>query len=300
MNPGSAVYTNVKNCCSQIYFTINNINYMGSGWFYTLSDADLANSFFVTAAHCAIMVSGPTYYKMTAGFIENPLTKKWHTIDVNNIYVDGVADIAVIKTGINFTDNSAYCLKLAANPLLAGDMCYIVGNPAGIDEDSICVGTVRDPTYCEPSGLQITESIHVSCPVIGGSSGSPILNTTGEVIGIYTFALLSYECFGGGSNLSVLRKSLGVLTTTLANYRSKRYLGLRWAIPNPFAGKLYYTSPDFKREGVLIKAVDTKSPFYGTLGVGDLLLSATTFVDSTPNPTIVFGELEGQQTPPEF
>ena len=129
---------------------------MGSGWFYTLSDADLANGFFVTAAHCAIMVSGPTYYKMTAGFIENPLTKKWHKIDVNNIYVDGVADIAVINTGINFTDNSAYCLKLAANPLLAGDMCYIVGNPAGIDEDSICVGTVRDPTYCDRLVTSIT------------------------------------------------------------------------------------------------------------------------------------------------
>jgi len=133
------VARNVKNGCCQIFFTINKINYIGSGWFYTAS----SKVFFVTAAHCAIAVSCTTYYKMTKGFIENPMgPKKWQPIDINKIYVDGIADIAVIET--NIPPDPAYCLTLAepSNAPSAGDICYIVGNPGGSDEDSICVGTV--------------------------------------------------------------------------------------------------------------------------------------------------------------
>jgi len=105
------------------------------------------------------------------------------------------------------------------------------------------------------------------------------------------------ECFGGGSNSGVLRKSLGALTTPgnstkLENYRSKRYLGLSWSIPSPFIVQPFYTSTEFDRAGVYIKSVNPASPFYGTLSTGDLLLGAK--INDT---TIVFGECDDQQTP---
>jgi len=296
----NSIVEKVKKCCSQIFFTINGINSVGSGWFYAdpnKGSDDYTKGIFVTAAHCAILVNKGIYYKMTRGFIENPLTKQWYPINPDKVYVDGVGDIAIIRTDINFDNDRDYCLQLAldASQPKSGDICYIVGNPGGIDEDSICFGTVRDPNYCEPSGFQITNSIYISCPGIGGNSGGPILNTDGNVIGIYTFGASGLECFGGGSNLNVLRKSLGVLTSsTFQNYKSKRYLGLAWNIPSPFTARNYYPStvPQFNREGVYINSVSSSSPFFGTLIAGDLLISAIIMGN-----TIKFGNCTDQRTP---
>lgn len=68
-----------------------------------------------------------------------------------------------------------------------GDLCYVVGNPGGLDEDSISGGFIRDANYCEPSGYQITNSMYVNAPGMGGNSGGPIINKNGDVVGIYVW-----------------------------------------------------------------------------------------------------------------
>jgi len=276
-----------KSVC-QITFILNEKVYIGSGFFLFDTETDLSNGYFITAAHCVMSIENGIYYKTTSLYLQNPITNKWKSINVNNIYIDGVADVALIKTDINLENNADYCLKISNDEVNNGDICYVVGNPGGFDEDSISCGFIRDANYCEPGGFQITNSIYVNAPGMGGNSGGPIINKNGDVVGIYTFGLGGYESFGGGSNKEVLKSTLSVLKQKIDN-KTKLYLGLEWSVPNPFFSKKYYSNQnEFDTRGVYIDFVAELSPFNGILSVGDLLLSCT---------TIEFGNKENQRTP---
>ena len=286
------IFTKLQKSCSQICFVLNNSYYVGSGWYYYDNEEDLSKGFFITAAHCVMQIVDNIYYKISSAFIQNRINNCWINVDTKNIYIDGVADIALIKTNIDFTNNSGCCLKLAVKLPSPGDICYVVGNPGGLDEDSISMGCVRDPNYTEPEGVQITNSIYVTCPGVGGNSGGPIVNKFGDVIGIFTFGISNQENLGGGSNVETIRKSLEILKTS-KNNKQKRYLGIDWSIPSPFLIQRYYNSNQAFKTCVYIHNVNSFSPFIGVLGSGDLLLDAT-----LPNSDkIEFGNCDSQKTP---
>lgn len=287
------IINNLLKACCQISFSINNRYYTGSAWFFYDTDDDLKNGYLVTAAHCVMEITNNIYYTASQIYFQNPLNNNWTSVDVNNIYIDGISDVAIIQTNIDFTNSPQYCLKLADNDVYVGDTCCIIGNPGGIDEDSLCLGIVRDPHYCEPSGYQITDSILISAPGMGGNSGGPIINIQGKVIGIYTFGLTGgFECFGGGSNKDVLKKTLNVLKSN-QNNKTKRYLGLDWVIPSPFTIKDFYNQTNFSTNGVYISEVSNDSPFNGILSGGDLLLRCVL----SNEETIEFGNKNSEKTP---
>jgi hypothetical protein len=281
-----------KSVC-QITFIINGGVYIGSGFFLFDTETDLSKGYFITAAHCVMSIENGIYHKTTNLYLQNPINNKWTSIDVNKIYIDGVADIALIKTDIDLTNYSDYCLKISNDEVNNGDICYVVGNPGGFDEDSISSGVVRDANFCDRGGYQITNSIYVNAPGMGGNSGGPIINKNGDVIAIYTFGLGGgYECFGGGSDKGVLKSTLFVLKQEIDN-NTKLYLGLDWSVPNPFFSNRYYSNQnEFDTMGVYIHSVSSLSPFNDVLSEGDLLLSCI-----ITNTTIEFGNKENQRTP---
>lgn len=266
-------FLKLQKSVSQIAFVVNGVNSVGSGWYYASNTDDLPKGYFITAAHCVMEIINNNYYKASSVLIQNPISNKWINIDTNNIYIDGIADVALIVTNIDFTQYPHLCLKLADKVGEVGSDCYVIGNPGGVDEDSISKGIVRDPHYTEPSGYHITDSIHINAPGIGGNSGGPIINNDSNVIGIYTFGLSYHEAFGGGSNRDTLYKTLNTLTTNKDN-KTKLYLGIEWSIPSPFVIQKYYIDKDkFDIKGVYIDYVSVESPFNTILEPGDLLLS---------------------------
>jgi S1-C subfamily serine protease len=283
----------MQNATSQISFMLtgSQSQYVGSGFYYYDTVADLPHGYFVTAAHCVMQITNSVYVKISKAYIQNPITDKWFSVNIADIRIDGVADIALIKTGINFTDYPQYCLKLNTEPVHPGDPCFVVGNPAGIDEDSISSGCVRDPHYCESNGMQITDSVLVNAPGIGGNSGGPIVNVNGDVIGIYTFGRTNTECFGGGSNQSVLSATLPILKT--GDNKQKLYLGLDWYILSAINLNAYYPNQtEFATSGVVVDRVNESSPFYAVIQPTHLLLKCE--INGT---TIEFGNKNNQRTP---
>ena len=72
-----------------------------------------------------------------------------------------------------------------------GDTVYVAGNPKGFLE-----GTFSDGIISAIRGDSTSKRLQMTAPVSSGSSGGPVLNSTGEVIGV------SFATFRDGQNLN--------------------------------------------------------------------------------------------------
>ena len=279
---------------------MNGDSYVGSGFYYYDTIADLSKGYFITAAHCVMTTENGLYAKITEAYMQNPISNQWIPVNTNQIYIDGVADVALIRTDIDFTNYQDYCLQLhSGDPVNSGDPCYVVGNPGDYDEDSFSVGCIRDANYTDPGGYQITNSIFVNAPGISGNSGGPIVNPDGHVIGVFTFGRSGMECYGGGSSYQVLKKTLPILKQNMDN-KTKLYLGMDWYTPSPLLMKYYHSTPAFGTEGVYINVVSDDSPFYDVIQASDLLLGCQLQSGSDAGREMMFGRNQNQLSPGEL
>lgn len=291
----SDVFNKVSKACKTINIEGSG---SGSGCFISFDQNDLQYGLFLTAAHCV-------YPSINTVYVTNPITNKWKRISVDytentgNVFYDGVADIAIIKTNINFSRNPEYCLKLSNKNPRIGDMCYICGDPLGLDTMSFSEGIIRDNHYSDYEGAQAVDSLLTTASSFTGNSGSPILNTDGDIIGIFTFTKIvntfgfisQAGTIGGGSNLDVLNKSLPILRTFKSN-KNKKYLGLKWEVARSSLLYNIYNLEEFDNKGVRITNISSESPFFNKLKIGDILLST-----SYNNKNVDFGVLLEQRTP---
>lgn len=249
--------SNIENACSSIYTKNGSIIFVGSGCFFTMGD-DLFKGYFLTAAHCVLKSN--SYTKMDELYITNPINNTWHKINPDSIYLDGVADIALIQTNIDFTTHAHFCLQLSTVEASAGNTCYVCGNPGGLDTDSISKGIVRDGHHTLWSGSYVPDAIYIDTAGIGGNSGSPILNISGKIIGLFLFGISGSETLNGGANLDTLRRSLQVLRSGIDNRLKKLYLGLNWEVPNAFITQRYYNdTTGFPKQGLRITGIDSNT-----------------------------------------
>jgi tetratricopeptide (TPR) repeat protein len=65
----------------------------------------------------------------------------------------------------------------------AGERVYVIGNPLGFDY------TISDGLISSFRNILETQWIQISAPISKGSSGSPVINFNGKVIGIVTFMM---------------------------------------------------------------------------------------------------------------
>jgi tetratricopeptide (TPR) repeat protein len=117
-----------------------------------------------------------------------------HVVRAGNVFVDLNAvrlPLTVVRVDA-FNDLAllAATAELAAKPLVlsdafpaAGTAIYTIGNPAGL-ERSISTGIVSG--IREFKGRQL---LQISSPISPGSSGGPVFNATGEVVGVAVGAL---------------------------------------------------------------------------------------------------------------
>jgi hypothetical protein len=143
---------------------------LGSGFF-------ISNGIIATNAHVIEGASSGTA----------KLVGDTHTMQIlGTVALDRDADLALLKV-----DSSAPSLVLApsASPA-AGDNVYVVGNPLGL-EGTFSVGIISGVRHIEEDSI-----LQMTAPISPGSSGGPVMDNSGLVIGI------AEATFSNGQNLN--------------------------------------------------------------------------------------------------
>jgi putative serine protease PepD len=109
---------------------------------------------------------------------------------------DPSTDIAVIKVGVAAGELHPVTLGTSKN-VLPGQEVVAIGSPFGL-ADSMTSGIVSaiGRTIQAPNGYSIAGSIQTDAPINHGNSGGPLLDLSGDVIGVNA----QIESGGGGSD----------------------------------------------------------------------------------------------------
>ena len=101
--------------------------------------------------------------------------------------VDQVHDLALIS----ISETSAPSLPVSeVESLVIGDEIYAVGNPQGLE------GTFSQGIVSGLRTVRTSKLLQITAPISPGSSGGPVLNQKGEVVGV------AVATFKGGQNLN--------------------------------------------------------------------------------------------------
>lgn len=125
-----------------------------------------------------LIVTNYHILKGSAGVVVRPVPfpKTGQDVDAYIRFVSQSYDIALLSVGMNRSP-----LGLAPKLPTLGDPIYVMGNPEGL-EGSFSSGLVSATRFTPSPRIQIT------APISPGSSGGPVLNALGQVIGIATSA----------------------------------------------------------------------------------------------------------------
>lgn len=120
------------------------------------------------------------------GYVKQTDSKTKHDI-IGILRADSRHDLAVLSV----PSLSAPPLKLAASgPLAVGDTVFAVGNPQGLE------GTFSQGIVSSLRQIGSENILQITAPISPGSSGGPVLNDRGEVVGV------AVATFKEGQNLN--------------------------------------------------------------------------------------------------
>jgi S1-C subfamily serine protease len=121
----------------------------------------------------------------------------------NVVGTDIYNDLAVLKIIGNLTKPVTPLQLVNSSALEVGDQVIAIGNPFGLD-DAMTTGIVSQKGRLLPDttlGFSIPDVIQTDALIDPGNSCGPLLNVQGQVIGIYTAAIISEK--GGFSEIGL-------------------------------------------------------------------------------------------------
>jgi len=139
---------------------------------------------------------------------------------VQLIAADPASDLALMKVPAH----DLRPLRIGSDLRMeVGDKVYVMGNPLGMS------GTFSDGMVSGRRPLEGVSMLQISAPISPGSSGGPVMNEQGEVIGVATIMVM------GGQNLN-LAVPVRYLNPMMAQRAEPRPFSPAVLVSNPQAG----------------------------------------------------------------
>jgi tetratricopeptide (TPR) repeat protein len=144
------------------------------------SISNIGTGFFINTQGTLV-----TNFHVLAGTYEAEVkTSAGKSYRVKNVLAENKgADLLKLK--VDIPPEEIAWIPLGSRPPEVGERVVVVGSPMGL-EQTVSEGIVSSVRELPPVGTVF----QISAPISPGSSGSPVVNTKGEVIGIATFQLL--------------------------------------------------------------------------------------------------------------
>lgn len=238
----------------------------GNGSFFSTSSGFLIDSIhIVTCCHCVFTMRG-SKERVVKVFVDVPGA---NIVDADIVGADGTADIAVLR--LRAPIRGAVPLKWASSRPERGDQCILLGTPQG-DVQSVSNAYIRDTSFYGTSLLPtVMESILLDGSAIGGNSGGPLLNMSGEVIGILAYG---YNSVSGGTMNGAIPSWIAspIVSWILSNRRNYMFGTLGIKVSPLYIDDALFLDMD-KVQGYMV--LSKSSPIASTLKLseGDILMS---------------------------
>ncbi len=152
------------------------------------------------------------------------------SFDVQKIYRDPNNDLAIIK--INTSNLPTVQLGDSGN-LQVGQFAIAIGTALGEFRSTVTTGVVsgigRNITAGAPfaGSEQLNDIIQTSAAINPGNSGGPLLNSSGQVIGINVATASDAQNIGFALPVNVLKSQLNVFETA-GGFPARAYLGVEY------------------------------------------------------------------------
>lgn len=194
------------------------------------------------------------------------------TIEGKTVWSESSLDLAVVKIE---GDNYPYCRLGDAKNLRVGESVFAIGNPLSMQfQRTVTAGIVsalgRSISIENDEGEQsyMEDLIQTDASINPGNSGGPLINMSGEVVGINTVKVSSAEGMGFAVPINTCIPVIERLKST-GRFRTP-YLGLYAYTPE--AAKYLHVDDDMN-EGLFVAKLDTGGPaFKAGLRYGDIIM----------------------------
>jgi serine protease Do len=200
---------------------------------------------------------------------------------VHGLDADGDLVVLAVETG------DAPAIAWATTPSAPGDIVFALGR------GQVAFGLVgsADASFRGPGGRKVDGALQHSAPVARGGSGGPVVNVTGEVVGINTHRL-DDGFYLAAPVTPALHERLARLAA--GEHIERRRLGVALA-PSAAARRVRQAAGLPDRDGVLITNVGDGSPAAAAgLRRGDLIVAASGSPIKSPDAlATVLDALEG-------
>ncbi|MHB8681935.1 MAG: S1C family serine protease [Acidimicrobiales bacterium] len=181
--------------------------------------------------------------------------------------VDAEGDLAVVAVDTG----DAAAVEWADGEVVAGQVVVAMANPGGRGTRlSLGVLSAVDAAFRGPGGRIVTGALEHTAPLARGSSGGPVLDASGRLVGIDTHRV------GDGAYLAVRADApLRSRLDALARGQSPRRPRLGIAVAPPHVARRLRRSVGLpERDGLLVHAVEEDGPAARAgIGQGDLIVT---------------------------
>ena len=146
----------------------------------------LATGFFIDEGHTIVS----NYHVVKGAAKVEARLPSGETVPIEGIVAEK-RDRDLVLLAIGVSGRSFPALKFAAGRVEVGQPVAVIGNPLGL-EGTVSEGIISAIRYSSKYG----KILQITAPISKGSSGSPVVNIKGEVVGVTTFLA------EGGQNLN--------------------------------------------------------------------------------------------------
>ena len=261
-----------------------------------LSDGS-SDSFFGSTHQEA---SGSGVIISTEGYI----VTNWHVVNGNQslevilrdgqrfpaslVGADEFVDLAVIKVDAPVPAVASLGSSSALKP---GETVIAIGSPLGEFQNTVTVGVVSATgrSLDTGDGFQMEDLIQTDAAINPGNSGGPLVNLSGQVIGINTLVVRGdgqSSAIAEGLGCAIASNTVSALSNQLISqgYVARPYLGINWQPVTPAVARAYNLPVEW---GIYITKLASFGPAaQAGLRQGDIITAINSDAVAENNPFI--------------